>query len=73
VSGPTATYQGTGTVNGRGEYAFTVTAVDGGRGGVDRIRIRIWDPRTGAVAYDNGGSAGAPGTPLRSGTVVVMG
>jgi hypothetical protein len=63
VSGTTAIYRGTGTLAGRGTYAFSVTAVDGGTGGgEDRVRIRIWDPRDGSVVYDDGGSALAGGS-----------
>ncbi|HET6967076.1 MAG TPA: PKD domain-containing protein, partial [Ornithinibacter sp.] len=42
VSGSRAMYKGTGTVNGRGDYGFMLSAVDGqvaGGGGVDRFRI----------------------------------
>ncbi|MFL6245990.1 MAG: DNA/RNA non-specific endonuclease [Thermoanaerobaculia bacterium] len=38
VSGSTATWQGKGTVNGAGNYAFTATAVDGA---TDAFRITI--------------------------------
>ena len=39
-------YKGSGTINGSGDYAFMLSAIDGqslGGGGVDRFRIRIWD------------------------------
>lgn len=62
VSGSTATYRGTGALAGRGTYAFTVTAIDGGTGGGDWIRIRIWNPSDGSVVYDDGGSALAGGS-----------
>src|SRR5262249_31476418 len=56
IAGPKAQYKGTGTVNGAGTYKFLLTATDGqrnGGGGVDKFRIKIWDPVTGVVVYDN--------------------
>lgn len=61
VSGPKAQFKGTGTVNGQGAYGFLLTATDGqepGGGGVDRVRIKVWEVATGQVVYDN--VAGAP-------------
>jgi hypothetical protein len=54
VSGSEAQYQGVGTINGRGDYGFLVTLIDGQRtgGGTDRLRIKIWDTATGAFVYD---------------------
>jgi hypothetical protein len=51
VSGSTVHLQGRGTLSRTGEYAFEVLAVDGTSG--DAVRIRIWDPATGVVVYDN--------------------
>lgn len=56
VSGARAQYKGSGTVNGTGSYRFLLTVTDGqvsGGGGVDRIRIKIWDNATGQIVYDN--------------------
>jgi PKD domain-containing protein len=57
VSGAKAQYKGTGTINGKGNYGFLLTATDGainGGGGVDKFRIKIWDiNNSGAVVYDN--------------------
>jgi hypothetical protein len=55
VGGAKASYRGTGTVNGGGDYAFQLTAVDGQLqgGGADRVRMRIWDRASGTVLYDN--------------------
>jgi hypothetical protein len=56
VAGAKAQYKGSGTINGSGDYAFILTAVDGqvtGGGGTDRFRIKIWDKATGQVVYDN--------------------
>jgi DNA/RNA endonuclease G (NUC1) len=49
VSGSTATYRGTGTVNGTGNYGFVFTVTDAA---VDTFWIRIWDLTTGAIVYD---------------------
>jgi hypothetical protein len=56
VSGATAQFKGSGTINGGGDYGFLLSAVDGqvnGGGGVDKFRIKIWNKATGAVVYDN--------------------
>jgi probable HAF family extracellular repeat protein len=56
IAGASAKYKGSGTINGAGDFAFMLTAVDRtliGRDGVDRFRIKIWDKSTGQVIYDN--------------------
>ena len=50
VSGSQAQYKGTGTINGAGNYNFLLTASDGSP---DGFRIKITDPATNAVIYDN--------------------
>lgn len=50
VAGSKAMFKGSGTINGAGDYAFMVSAIDGSP---DRFRIRIWDKTTGTVIYDN--------------------
>jgi PKD repeat protein len=61
VAGARAMFKGSGTINGSGDYAFLVSAIDGqtaGGGGVDRFRIKIWNKTTGEVVYDNQLGAG---------------
>jgi PKD repeat protein len=76
VAGNAATYAGSGSINGEGDYAFLVSVMDG-RGsatGVDRFRIKIWDTVTGAVLYDDqpGASDHALATtPLQGGSIVI--
>lgn len=56
VSGARAQCKGSGKINQAGDFGFILTAIDGqstGGGGYDRFRIKIWDKRTGAIAYDN--------------------
>jgi uncharacterized protein YodC (DUF2158 family) len=58
VSGFKAQFKGTGTINGAGNYDFTLTAYDGdiggnGQTGYDRFRIVITDHTTGTVVFDN--------------------
>jgi YDG domain/Bacterial Ig-like domain (group 3)/Galactose oxidase, central domain/MBG domain (YGX type)/Kelch motif len=56
VSGPMAQYKGSGTINGSGSYEFMLTGRDGGQVGnntSDGFRIKITDPSTGTVVYDN--------------------
>ena len=53
VAGSKAMYKGTGTVNGNDGYSFLVSAVDGGKTGPDRFRIKIWDTSSGTLVFDN--------------------
>lgn len=77
VSGASARFKGTGTVNGSGDYGFLLTATDGqvnGGGGTDLLRLKVWDRATDQVVYDNqAGDAddAAPVTALGGGSVVV--
>jgi hypothetical protein len=52
-----AQLQGRGTVNGGGDYAFSVMATNGDFNGA--IRIRIWHRVSGTLLYDS-----RPGAPL---------
>ena len=48
--------KGSGMVNGQGDYGFLLTAIDGqvtGGGGVDKLRLKVWDKATSAIVYDN--------------------
>ena len=56
VNGTTATLQGSGTIDGNGSYAFSVTAVDAA---TDTVALRVWDKTTSTVVYE---SAAAPFT-----------
>jgi len=77
VAGARAQYKGTGTINGAGKYGFMLTAIDGqvtGGGGVDKLRMKIWDKATGQVVYDNQLGApdtASPATPISGGSIVV--
>ncbi|HEU4888265.1 MAG TPA: DNA/RNA non-specific endonuclease, partial [Thermoanaerobaculia bacterium] len=62
VSGSTAVYRGTGTINGTGNYGFNVIATDAA---TDTFRIRIWDTTSGTVVYDS------TDQPLGGGNLVV--
>jgi beta-xylosidase len=66
VIGPIATVVGTGTVNGVAGYSYLLTLVDSGGRGADHFRLRVWNSRTGAVAYANVGD-----TALDGGDVVI--
>ncbi|MEV0637580.1 family 43 glycosylhydrolase [Streptomyces sp. NPDC050619] len=57
VTGSTAVFQGSGTVDGTGGYGFRVTATDG----PDTFRIEIWKKSTGSVVYDNGSGVRSTG------------
>jgi hypothetical protein len=74
-----AQYKGSGTINGTGNYGFMLTAIDGddkGAGGIDKLRIKIWDKATGVVVYDNQvtgdtSDSGIPNTALGGGSIVI--
>jgi hypothetical protein len=56
VSEARAQYKGTGTINGAGNYYFTLTIADERAprgGGFKKLRIKIWDKATGRTIYDN--------------------
>ena len=79
ISGATARYEGSGTVNGARGYGFLLTARDGdlpGGDGVDRVRMKVWQHSSGAVVYDtqlgDGDSAEAT-TALGGGSVTIHG
>jgi hypothetical protein len=77
IAGAKAQYKGSGTINGQGSYAFMLTAVDGdlpGGGGVDKLRMKIWDATTGTTVYDNqmgAGDASDPTTALQGGDITI--
>jgi hypothetical protein len=69
VSGHTATYRGSGTVNGAGDYGFLVTVDDSQLRGrtTDKVRVKIWNNAGGDVLYDD-----QPGMPDAAGAAVVL-
>ena len=78
ISGSKATFRGSGTVNGSGNFGFLVVAVDGqisGGGGFDKFRIKIWDKSNGnRVVYDNDmgmDDNGIPSTAIAGGSIVI--
>lgn len=77
VAGARAQYKGVGTINGTGQYAFLLTAIDAAlTPGVDTdlFRIKIWDKTNGAVVYDNqlGVSYDAdPATAIGGGSIII--
>jgi hypothetical protein len=70
-----AQYQGSGTINGAGNYGFLVTALDGGGHGADLFRLKIWDKNhNNAVVYDTqpgAATTAAPTTALGGGRIQV--
>jgi PKD repeat protein len=77
IAGARAIYKGSGTINGSGDYAFMLWAIDGqapGGGGTDRFRIKIWEKTTGDVVYDNQMGAAldaAPTMALGGGSITI--
>ena len=78
VAGARTKSKGTGTINGAGNYGFTLTAIDGdiqGSGGTDKFRIKIWDRDSAdVVVYDNelGMKEGADPTAVIGGGSIVI-
>ncbi len=83
VSGVKAQFKGLGKMtNGLVEQsglAFILTVIDGqltGGGGVDKIRMKIYNKKTGQVFYDTQSGSSevdAPVTPVESGSTIVIG
>lgn len=65
VANGTARVQGRGTMNGVGDYVFTILASDGS---TDAFRIRICNRGTGGVVYDS-----RPGEPLDATATTALG
>jgi hypothetical protein len=67
-----AWYQGSGTINGTGDYRFQVTVID--KGNIDYFRIKIWEKTTNVVIYDNmpGAPNGTEPTALTAGGNIVI-
>ena len=67
MAGSKATFKGEGAVNDVGGYGFMLTAWDGGKGGDDTFRIKIWEIGSEDLpVYDNGAH-----TVLGGGSIVV--
>ena len=80
VAGAKAQYKGSGQINGAGNDAFMLTAIDGalpGGHGQDKFRIKIWDKTSGNTIYDNQVGASdtsdtaVPTTVLGGGSIVI--
>lgn len=77
VAGAKAQYKGSGTINGSGDYAFMLTAIDGqlnGGGGNDKFRIKVWNKTTNVIIYDNlldAPDSSDPTTVLGGGSIVI--
>lgn len=75
INGSRVQLTGTGTMNGSGSYAFSITALDGSQSGAaDALRLKIWDPASGQVIYDNQPGApdtATPTTPLGGGNITI--
>jgi N-acetylneuraminic acid mutarotase/PKD repeat protein len=75
ITSAKAQYEGSGTINGTGNYGFLVTGLDGSLGGgADKVRIKIWDNSTGAVIYDTqmgAADTADPATPLGGGNIAI--
>jgi len=62
-----AQFAGFGKVNGVSGYNFIVTVIDGGLpggGGIDKLRIKIWNKTTGAIVYDSQPGASDAADPI---------
>jgi predicted secreted protein len=73
ISGSKGQYKGSGTINGKGNYGFILTAIDGGTR-PDRLRMKVWNKVGGAVVYDNqlGASDTAdPSTAISGGSILI--
>ena len=53
VSGSETQFRGTGTVNGKAGFNFTLTIIDGQSGASDKVRVKIWNEQTGDTVFDS--------------------
>ena len=78
IAGARAQFRGFGKLNGYAGYNFIFTAIDGqlnGGGGLDEVRIKIWNKSTGATVYDSqpgASDAADPTTVVGSGSNVMI-
>ena len=76
VSTSKVRFKGSGTINGAGDFAFLVSAVDGDitGGDPDTFRMKIWDKSTGVVIYDSemGSGDGTPASTVLGGGSIVI-
>ncbi|MBI2730564.1 MAG: T9SS type A sorting domain-containing protein, partial [Sphingobacteriales bacterium] len=79
ISGAKAQYKGSGKITGdQAGYNFIMTVIDGqlsGGGGVDKIRLKIYNKNTGAIIYDSqpgASDADDPTTAVGNGSTVVI-
>lgn len=73
VAGSKAQFKGEGTINDVAGFGFMLTASDGGKGGIDTFRIKIWEIG-GDIVYDNllgADDSTDPTTELGGGNIVV--
>jgi hypothetical protein len=62
-----AQYQGSGTINGAGNFGFLVTAQDNGGATPDLFRMKIWDKNNNnAVVYDTQPGAANTAAPTKA-------
>src|SRR5579859_2476533 len=75
IAGAKAQYRGAGTINGAGNYSFSVTVSDGSSSGAaDKVRLKVWDSASGAIVYDTqpgAADAADPTTPLEGGNIAI--
>jgi predicted extracellular nuclease len=73
IAGSKAELRGSGKINGRGDYGFLVSVIDGKVWGTDKFRIKIWDKATRNVIYDNqmGASDDADATQSLVGSILI--
>ncbi|HEX5418250.1 MAG TPA: Calx-beta domain-containing protein [Chloroflexota bacterium] len=65
VNGNRAVFQGTGTINGKGDYLFLVSLTDGSG---DCLRVKVWDRVSGSVVFDS-----QPNDPIDAPATTVLG
>jgi hypothetical protein len=76
-----ASLQGKGTINGKGNYVFMLSAIDGGDNSQDKLRMMIWERQAsgtaGKLVFDNQEKRGEgpeiqPVNVISSGSVLIQ-
>lgn len=74
-NGDRAQFQGSGRLNGAGNYHFRVTAININGREKDRLRIQIWHydtaKKTDVTDYDNQSASGGEGSTVSGGNIVI--
>lgn len=77
ITGEMGQCKGSGAINGKGDYGFMLTVIDGNNKGnskADKFRIKLWEKATNKIVFDSQMEAedsAAPVTTLGGGSITI--